>query len=278
MEEFFYRVSWRASGAHPGGHASRQQGGGFEFAGHGTFLSNPSPRDIDLRASFRDPLGQLYVRNYRQKSSIPLVVLADLSASMSFNGVQDKRKILVRLAASAAWSASRQGDPFGFVACDDGFRSDLHLPVRFHKSGATELYERLLHEPFRPSRATGLLNAIEHLPRRKSLLLLVSDFHYPLETVRALLETLAFHDVVPIVLWDEAEMQRLPRKGLMLFRDPETGKMRRFLMRPKLNQAIRQYYSDRRDALTLMFGNAGRRPLFCGPDFSMDELTRYFFE
>lgn len=278
MEEFFYRVSWRASGAHPGGHASRQQGGGFEFAGHGTFLSNPSPRDIDLRASLRDPLGQLYVRNYRQKSSIPLVVLADLSASMGFKGVLDKRQLLARLVASAAWSASRQGDPFGFVACDDGVRSDLQVPVRFHKSGVMDLYDRLLSTPFHSSSATGLLNAIEHLPRRKSLILLVSDFHYPIETVRSLLDTLAHHDVVPIVLWDEAEMRDLPQKGLMLFRDPETGKMRRFLMRPKLIQAIRQYYSDRRAALTLLFRNAGRRPLFCGPDFSMDELTRYFFE
>jgi uncharacterized protein (DUF58 family) len=278
MEEFFYRVSWRASGAHPGGHASRQQGGGFEFAGHGTFLSNPSPRDIDLRASLRDPLGQLYVRNYRQKSSIPLVVLADLSASMGFKGILDKRQLLARLAASAAWSASRQGDPFGFVACDDGVRSDLQVPVRFHKSGVMDLYDRLLHTPFHSSSATGLLNAIEHLPRRKSLILLVSDFHYPIETVRSLLDTLAHHDVVPIVLWDEAEMRNLPQKGLMLFRDPETGKMRRFLMRPKIIESIQQYYSDRQASLSLLFRNAGRRPLFCGPDFSMDELTRYFFE
>jgi uncharacterized protein (DUF58 family) len=278
MEEFFYRVSWRASGAHPGGHASRQQGGGFEFAGHGTFLSNPSPRDIDLRASLRDPLGQLYVRNYRQKSSIPLVVLADLSASMGFKGILDKRQLLARLAASAAWSASRQGDPFGFVACDDGVRLDLQVPVRFHKSGVMDLYDRLLDTPFHSSSATGLLNAIEHLPRRKSLILLVSDFHYPIETVRSLLDTLAHHDVVPIVLWDEAEMRNLPQKGLMLFRDPETGKMRRFLMRPKIIESIQQYYSDRQASLSLLFRNAGRRPLFCGPDFSMDELTRYFFE
>jgi uncharacterized protein (DUF58 family) len=278
MEEFFYRVSWRASGAHPGGHASRQQGGGFEFAGHGTFLSNPSPRDIDLRASLRDPLGQLYVRNYRQKSSIPLVVLADLSASMGFKGILDKRQLLARLAASAAWSASRQGDPFGFVACDDGVRLDLQVPVRFHKSGVMDLYDRLLDTPFHSSSATGLLNSIEHLPRRKSLILLVSDFHYPIETVRSLLDTLAHHDVVPIVLWDEAEMRNLPQKGLMLFRDPETGKMRRFLMRPKIIESIQQYYSDRQASLSLLFRNAGRRPLFCGPDFSMDELTRYFFE
>jgi uncharacterized protein (DUF58 family) len=205
-------------------------------------------------------------------------VLADLSASMGFKGILDKRQLLARLAASAAWSASRQGDPFGFVACDDGVRLDLQVPVRFHKSGVMDLYDRLLDTPFHSSSATGLLNAIEHLPRRKSLILLVSDFHYPIETVRSLLDTLAHHDVVPIVLWDEAEMRNLPQKGLMLFRDPETGKMRRFLMRPKIIESIQQYYSDRQASLSLLFRNAGRRPLFCGPDFSMDELTRYFFE
>ena len=86
IEEFHYTIPWRASSPHPGAHASSQLGGGDEFAGLVPFASSPNPRNLDIRASLSDPFGQLAVRTFRQRSNIPVAVLADVSASMGFVG------------------------------------------------------------------------------------------------------------------------------------------------------------------------------------------------
>lgn len=85
--EIHYKVSWRATGSYPGHHSSRQKGSGLQFCIHVPLIDAPDPRRFDIRASLRDPFQQVRVRVYLQTSSIPVYVIADLSASMNFKGV-----------------------------------------------------------------------------------------------------------------------------------------------------------------------------------------------
>jgi uncharacterized protein (DUF58 family) len=116
IAEFHYTVKWRASSPHPGAHHSSQLGGGYEFAGQVPFAASPNPRNLDIGASLKDPFGQLAVRTFRQRSSIPVFVLADVSASMGFEGATRKIETLARFSAATAWSVFRHGDRFGFIA------------------------------------------------------------------------------------------------------------------------------------------------------------------
>jgi uncharacterized protein (DUF58 family) len=275
--EFHYTVRWRAPGAHPGGHPSGQWGGGWEFAGHAPFVHSPDPRHIDIRASFHDPFEQIVVRRFRQRSAIPVFVLADLSASMGFRGAFGKIETLARFTASAAYSAYRSGDPFGFVGCDEAVRLDLLLPLRLHKGAAPGLYERLRQlEPSGRS-AEGLHQAASHLGRQRALVFLVSDFHHPLDRIDGLLGSLARHDVVPVVLWDPAEYERLPAYGLAHLEDPETGERRRLFLRPALRERFRQAFAARRADLVHLCTQRGREPFFMEAGFDADALSRYFF-
>jgi len=277
MEEFVYTIPWRTASALPGGHPSRHRGEGFEFVGHTPFLSNPSPRDIDVRASIRDPFRQLSVRNFRQKSSVPVWVVADLSASMCFKGNQSKQKILADVAAGVAWSSFRQGDPFGFIGCDDVIRSDLHLPLKFHRGEMGRFRDTLLSSVLNGRGVSALRNAYELIGRKKSLVFLVSDFHFPLDFAHSVLDSLSGHDVVPVVLWDQAEFERLPSSGLVVIKDPETGQEKRLWMRQSLKRLIKNGYESRRlEIESLCRASSGRSPFFCIDEFRPDELTRFF--
>lgn len=276
IEEFHYTIPWRATSPHPGAHASRLQGGSEEFAGLVPFAANPNPRHLDIRASLNDPFGQLSVRSFRQSSNIPVVVIADLSASMGFSGRGDKAELLARFTASAAWSAYRHGDRFGFIGGAEALDEDLFIPPRLHKGGLPELYERLRDYPRSGRDMTGLLAAAERLGKQRTLVFLVSDCHFPLERLDALLATLTRHDVVPIVIWDSAEYERLPAWGLVLIEDAETGTRRRLLMRPRLREKFRDRYRQRHAALAQVFRQRGRSPFFLIDRFDADALTRYF--
>jgi uncharacterized protein (DUF58 family) len=278
IPEFHYAVGWRAPGAHPGSHRSGQLGGGYEFAGHVPFVANPDPRNLDLRASLNDPFGQLMVRTFRQRSAIPVYVVADLSASLSFRGTASKLDNLALFTASAAYSAYRSGDTFGFIGCDEAIRWDLVLPPRFHKGAAPELYERLRAVEPAGRSAEALSQAAPQLGRQRALVFLVSDFHFSLDWLSGLLDSLVRHDVVPVVLWDTAEFERLPAWGLAYVEDAETGERRRLFMRPALREKFRRAFAERREALVRLCTERGRAPFFVVDRFDADALTRYFLD
>lgn len=276
IPEFHYRIGWRSPSARPGHHRSSQFGGGHEFSGHAPLVNNPDPRNLDVRATLHEPFGQLMVRTFRQRSTVPVYVIADLSASLGFRGVADKMGVLSAFTASAAYSAYRTGDPFGFIACDETVRSDLSLPLRWHKAAAPELSQRL--SAFSPcgKSADGLHQAALHLGKQRALVFLVSDFHFPLERIADLLGGLIRHDVVPVVLWDSAEYQRLPNWGLVYVEDPETGERRRLLMRPSLRKKFRAAFAQRREELVKLCRSYGREPFFLIDRFDAEALTEYF--
>jgi uncharacterized protein (DUF58 family) len=277
MEEFHYRVPWRAGGYRPGHHPSRQGGGGFEFKGYAPLLAAPDPRRLDVHASLRDPFEQWVVRVYHQKSSIPVWLVADLSASMGFAGVRPKLDLLAEFTASLGYSTYRTGDPFGFVGCDAAVRFDLLLAPSHNKGAGMEMARRLRALTPTGSTAAGLALAADYIGRQRALVFLASDFHFPIRALEEITASLVRHDVVPVVLWDSAEFARLPRFGIGVVRDSESGRRRTVLMRAALRERIAARYAARRRELERAFASLGRNPLFMIDRFSADALTGYFF-
>ena len=260
----------------PGVHASLLSGGTDEFSGLVSLIANPQPRHIDVRASIQNPLGQWMVRSFRQRSSISVQVIADLSGSMSYRGETDKKKTLARLVASIAHSAYREGDRFGFLGAGSELIASLTLPCRVYKGGVPELFSRLQQYECKGHGTKGLQDAADQLGRTRSLVFLISDFHHTIEDLNVLARKLSRHDVVPVVIWDRTEFETLPDFGLVVLEDPETGERRRLFMRPTLKQAFLERFATRRRELDEVFQPLGRSPLFLTGRFSGDELTRYF--
>lgn len=277
MNEIHYKIPWRATSSFPGYHSSQQKGGGLQFRNHVPLIDAPDPRRFDIRASLRDPFEQVRVRVYQQTSSISVYVIADLSASMSFKGQSSKMDNMADFVASMSYSAYRTGDTFGFVGCGEKALQPWVLPPTLNRAAGLALATELRQFNPEDKNSEGLLNAAENLGSRRALVFLLSDFHFPLSFSEKLMASLAYHDVVPVMLWDKQEHQELPNYGLAYLNDAETKQSRMLLMRPSLKKRIQEQFLERREKLFNLFGEYGRMPLLFENGFNSDEVTHYFF-
>ena len=276
VEPFHYKLPTRVRGADPGAHPGTQRGGGMEFQGHASLLAAPDPRRFDVAASLRDPFHQVMFRVYTQRSAVPVRVIADVSASMGFTGRCRKMDLLADFTESLAQSVSVVGDPLSFLGCDSAVREDLRLPLTRSRAAGTRLAARLRELTPSGRNAAGLLAAADQTPASRSLVFLVSDFHFPLSMLASLLGRLALHQVVPVVLRDSAEAVA-PRYGIARIFDPETGTERTLWLRPSLARRLRDSVAARSQALERCCGRFGLKPLFIEDRFEADAVTRYFY-
>jgi hypothetical protein len=276
IRELHYRIAGAATGLFPGAHRSRGGDGGLEFRGHAALHDAPDLRRLDLHASLRDPFGDWIVRRCSERRSIPVALVADLSASMGFEGSVRKLDVLADLTESLAWSAARCGDSFGFVGCDERVRHDLMLPPTRRRGAGLALARALRARRLDGRPAQGLLDAHRHLPARRALVFLVSDFHLPLADVGRVLASLAMHDVVPVVLWQPVEFALSALHGLAQVREPESGERRWLWWRPALRERWLAEHAARRAALLQLFRAHRLAPLWIPGAFDADAVTRHF--
>ena len=278
IKEFSYHISWRSRGRHSGSHSSTQRGMGMEFRGHTTLLSYPDPRRIDIRQTIRDPLEQVYVRIFNQKSATPVFAIADLSGSMNFGGKQSKVVLTSKIASAIAMSATHNSDPFGFIGFDDVVREDWLCTQSFRAHQALELTAALKN--FEPEQvgSAGLNDVNRFLPRERSLIFLISDFHMPMNALEDSLSLLMQHHVVPIVLWDSSEYKNLPEFGITSVTDCETGEKRTLFLRKDMRANIVASFEARRAEIEALFMKFDMAPFFVEGDFDADALTEYFHQ
>jgi uncharacterized protein (DUF58 family) len=276
--EIFYRARGRAESVVVGAHRGRRTGGQGSFLDHVSYLLQPDPRHIDLRLTLRDPFETIYVRRYEQRLAITLFAVVDLSRSMDFEGTSRKLGLVGELCACLARSARRQGDTFGLVGCDAQVRHDFFFPAARRNGLELDIERRFEH--FLPvhSSADGMMEAAAYLTGKRKLVFLISDFRISQIKIEFVLQSLARHDVVPIVVSDSAEETALPSLGLIDVQDLETNQHRMVFMRPALRRRWLAQAADRRQSLGRLFRRYGRSPFELLDRFDPDQLSRHLLE
>jgi hypothetical protein len=297
-QEFRYRLPRRAGGQRPGTHRGTALGTGLEFLRHARLFDRPDPRRLDLRASLADLHGDWLVRVNRQRAAVTVRLLADVSASMRF-GTPSKLALVADFALALGHSSFRVGDPLGLLAFDARLREDLHLPpwrgrgmgeamaglLRACSDGVDGRRATPLHGagsdgrrpgPPREPGIDGLRDAAARLGGRPGLVFLASDFHWPLDHLGTVLDTLAPAHVVPIVVWDAAELRPPARDGLALLTDAETGARRALWLRPRLRVRWAEAVAARRAELEAIFAARGLRTFWLQGRFDAQALTTWF--
>lgn len=143
---------------------------------------------------------------------------------------------------------------------------------------AIEMAERL--KDFHPAAvgSAGLRDSVRYLPRERSLVFLVSDFHMPLSELEESLVLMLRHHIVPIVLWDSSEYRNLPELGIANVTDSETGEKRTLFLRKDYRNRILKSFEDRRTAIINLFLRFDMQPFFVEDGFDADLLTDYFHQ
>jgi uncharacterized protein (DUF58 family) len=270
---FSYYIPWRSRSLHGGAHRGLQTGLGMEFRATVPLIDYPDARRIDLRESLRNPAEQLQVRTFNQKTPTPVYAACDLSGSMRFG---NKLARTADIAASIAASAHDIGDRFGLAGFDDGLPDEWQLLPGAPLQEAMDRIRQLHSHGPGNTGAAGMQLLAETLGSQRTLVFLVSDFHLPLAQLEAALNTLVRHQVVPLVLWDEAEYRRLPRFGIGAIVDPENGARRTMLFRDTLRARFEAVFACRRAQLEALFLRYDMPPLFIEGVFDPAALTEYF--
>lgn len=273
--EIVYLPRWRPGGSRVGAHRGRDAGGLGTFRDQVSFLRLPDARRIDIRATLRDPFEGTYVRRFETRTAIEVWALVDLSASMRFEGEASRAELVADLCMGLADSATRIGDAFGLIGCDDRIREDVVLPATRQRGLATERAAGLTEVDFRGGSARGLVDAATRLAGRPKLIFVISDFRWPEPLIEEVFSGLALHDVVPVLLADRAEDENLPSFGLMEFDDLEGGGRRIVFMRPSLRRRWHARERARLDTLRRIASAYGRAPFRLEGRFDAEALSRH---
>ncbi len=287
VEEFHYRLPATFGGQRPGAHRGSSLGAGQAFAAHRRLFDHPDPRRIDLRASVRDVRREWLVRIQRQRVATPVHAVVDVSASMHFGARRSKLEVVADFIEALGHSAFRTGDALGLLAFDHGLRDDLWTPPRHSRGAGLAMAEALRrceaesayqHDHAHEHTAQALGRATALLAGRQGLVFVVSDFHWPLEPLHGVLEQLAPACIVPIVVWDPAEVEPPAAHALVAVSDAETGVRRTLWMREPLRRQWSDAVAARRAALHAVFDAHGLAPFHMHGAFDAEALTRHFME
>ncbi len=212
-----------ASAFAAGGFRSVFRGRGLDFEALREYAEGDDARLIDWNVTVRH--ARAFVRTYREDRSLTLFLLVDVSASMDAGSRELAKRDQAVLAASLlAYAAQLRGMPVGALFFASG-------PVRLFepragKSHALALIEaastaRAAPEPRAPTDLAGAMATARRLLKRRSLVMLVSDFDAAAwETELSLLARK--HDVVALRITDPLDLA-LPANGGFELADAEGG-------------------------------------------------------
>jgi len=258
-----------------GRYASAFRGRGMEFEEVRPYQVGDDVRTIDWNVSART--GAPHVKIFREERELSVMLVADLSGSLAFGTrARMKRELAAELAAVVAFSAMRNNDRVGLMLFTD--RVELFLPPRKGRAHVMRIVRDLMARPMEGS-GTDLAGALDHLNRvmrRRSVLLLMSDFraeHFerPLRMLRRR------HDTICVRIRDRGERE-LPRAGILAVTDPETGMVVRVdSSSARVRAAFAKQADAREAALDRLFRRMGADTITVMTDESPAEAIGRFF-
>ena len=226
-ERVLHRIDWqllrRLDGILHGDYRSLFMGGGLDFAELREYQPPDDIRHIDWNVTAR--MNAPYVRRYMEDREVTAWFLLDLSPSMAFGALERRKEsVMVDLVALLARLLTRNGNRVGAILYDNNI--EFAIPPR----GGRPQVLRLINDIQRQQSSSGgamtdlakLLESAHNSIKRRSLILLVSDFICLPGWERAMDSLNRKHDLMAVRLWDPREAD-LPDVGVVLVEDSETG-------------------------------------------------------
>ena len=220
-----WRVLRRLDGRLQGDYRTVFRGTGVDVADLREYQFGDDLRHIDWNVTARTDV--THVREYLEDREVTAWLLLDTSASMDFGPVpRRKHVVLTEVAAAVAQLLSRGGNRVGALLFDSRVRTTI--PPGHGRNQVLRILSRLLRANG-PADAGGTdlavaLRAALGIARRRSLVVIVSDFIGPAGWQGLLGQLARRHDVLAIQVVDRREFD-LPAAGMIYVEDAETGEV-----------------------------------------------------
>jgi uncharacterized protein (DUF58 family) len=219
-----WRVLRRLDGRLQGDHRTMFRGSGVDVADLREYQLGDDLRHIDWNVTARTDV--THVREYLEDREVTAWLVLDGSASMDFGPVQRRKHVvLVEVAAVLAQLLSRGGNRVGALLFDSALRETI--PPGGGRNQVLRILSRLLRDRDEGGGGTdlaGALRAATGILRRRSLVVVVSDFLADDGWQRPLGLLARRHDVIAVQVVDPREFD-LPDAGPVYVEDAETGEV-----------------------------------------------------
>ena len=226
-------IRWRSSQVMAGGGDRRsfsKGSNGYDIQARVEYEPGDDPRDIDWAATAQTGGQSMYITQYMEPRDLKVFVLVDVNPSMDFGTHRTSKRILsAELAGSIVKSAQETHDQVGYIT----YGKDRIVSSRRPMSASRALFPVIAStiEDEGTARgedqSSGLLKALGSLPRKRSLVYLLSDFlSLTDDEKRALKRASVLHDVVLVVVQDKRERELPDGWGLYTLADLSTGARR----------------------------------------------------
>ena len=226
LRQLEWRVVRRLDGRLQGDYRTLFRGGGVDFTDLREYEPGDDLRRVDWNVTAR--MDTPFVREYVEDREVTAWLLLDRTASMGFGPVdRQKSLVLAEIATTIAHVLARGGNRVGAAFFDGAVEV---VPPAQGRNQVLRITRALLAEPAETTRPRDgtttdlgvLLRSAIGLARRRSLLVVVSDFISQPGWERPLALLNRRHDVVAIRVVDPRESE-LPDVGMVYVQDAETG-------------------------------------------------------
>lgn len=220
LRQLEWRVLRRLDGRLQGDYRTVLRGSGTDFLDLRTYDWGDDVRHIDWNVTAR--MDELFVRDFMEDREVTAWLLLDRSRSMAFGAAErTKELVLAELAGVFGQLLVRGGNRVGYIVYDGD--QVVTVPPAQGRHQVLRLLEHLLR-PLSGGSTTDLsvlAEAAARVVRRRSLVVLISDFISQPGWERPLLRLTERHEVVAVRLVDPREYE-LPDAGLLYVEDAET--------------------------------------------------------
>jgi uncharacterized protein (DUF58 family) len=205
-------------------HRSPYHGFSVEFTEYRPYTPGDDPRYLDWRVLARSD--RYFLKRFEDETNLRCHLIIDQSRSMAYGSTgYTKAEYAATLAATLAFFLHLQGDAVGLLSFDEQVRD--YLPPRHRVSHLRQLMIAL--EKPAAGRVTDLAAPLQRaleIVRRRGLLVLLSDFLAPIETLDSALIGLAAcgHELVVFHILDPAEIAFEFHEPTR-FEDAESGRL-----------------------------------------------------
>ena len=201
------------------------RGRGMSFVEVREYRVGDDVRDIDWNVTARSD--RAHVKVYEEERELTMMLLVDVSPSRMFGSESmTKKNLITEIAATLAFSASKNNDKVGCILFSDHI--EKFIPPKKGRSHILMIIRELVS--FKPSgRGTNISEALRYLVgvnKKRTTSFLLSDLVNSVEDMTKFDDALKIasskHDLMAIHIFDKRDKE-LPDVGIIEMEDSESG-------------------------------------------------------
>jgi uncharacterized protein (DUF58 family) len=250
-------VRRRLDGLLQGNHLGLVPGPGTEPGEARPYQPGDDVRRMDWAVTARTTTA--HIRETVADRELETWLAVDLSSSLDFGTAAcEKRDLVIAGVAAVAHLTRGGGNRIGAVVANGA--QTVRIPARGGLAYARGLIRRIAEIPSAPEGTAGdlaeLLEQLRRPPRRRGLIVIISDFIGDITWQRALRGLSGRHDLICVEVVDPRDLD-LPEVGSVVLADPETGRQREVEATPLLRREFAAAAAQHRAEVAAAIRRAG---------------------